>query len=103
MEKGRNNKIIADRLWCALLAVFITLNCIESLPLMDGFLSTGVLFYDLIKDAVCAALIGGAADWFAVKALFEKIGPFPHTDILRRERRTNNGYSGISDKRFIDS
>lgn len=86
MEKVRNNKIIADRAMCVLFALFVILNCREYFFLMDGGSPKVALFCDFLKNAICAALIGGAADLFAVKALFGKVGPFPHTDILRKER-----------------
>ena len=72
------NKADKTLLFAAVLFVF-TLCLYLSFP--ASLLATGALF------CAEAALVGGAADWFAVTALFEKPLGFPwHTALLPRRR-----------------
>lgn len=57
-----------------------------------GFIATypfagNNFFIGLIHAGFGAAMVGGMADWFAVTALFHPVLCFPHTDIIRSERK----------------
>ena len=74
MNKELDYKTIADISWIVLLIIYFLIKC-------------NVFYSELIEAAVSAALIGGVADWFAVKALFEKICLFNHSNILIKKRK----------------
>lgn len=44
-------------------------------------------FLGILHAGFGAAMVGGMADWFAVTALFHPVLFFPHTDIIRSERK----------------
>jgi uncharacterized membrane-anchored protein YjiN (DUF445 family) len=74
------NKKIADRLMIALILCFATTMLIR-IYIYDNY------FMDMLAFVIEAALVGGAADWFAVTALYKKpLGISYHTAIIPRNR-----------------
>ena len=72
-----NNERIALAILCVSIAGFIaTLKLAET-----DFL------WGMLNSACGAAMVGGLADWFAIKALFEKVPLDSHSDILVRKRK----------------